>query len=374
MRMTASFGRPVERDLHSVSACARPHFACRQGALQTLREAAAIDSRAASLNLRPLGLGELLDRAVHLYFRHFLTLTSLLIVVMIPFLLVQYFASKDILTSYFAVIEHAIKSPSSPPPQSDLQQIIDAANNAQYLTALNYALLLLALPLANAAVVTAVSRAYLGLPISFADCYRLALRRWLYVIILTLLWLIVLIIAVFGLVVFAALITVGVAAVGGLLATAGGQTIALIAAAIVGITLALLLLALAIAMYMAYACSFIAAVLEKIDPVRAFGSGFGRVFGGGQLGRSIVLALTLFAIDVGAGLVAAIAGGLLFYLTKSPVPYVLVAALSNLFLIAFDYVVVAVYYYDIRIRREGLDLQILAGQIAAASSTQPASA
>ena len=52
-----------------------------------------------------------------------------------------------------------------------------------------------------------------------------------------------------------------------------------------------------------------------------------------------------------------------FWLTKSAFLYIAVAQLANVFFIAFAFCVVALYYYDIRIRREGFDLQLLAEQL-----------
>jgi hypothetical protein len=58
-------------------------------------------------------------------------------------------------------------------------------------------------------------------------------------------------------------------------------------------------------------------------------------------------------------------GGLAFWYTKAPFAYVAILQLSNVFFIAFAFVLVALYYYDIRIRREGFDLQLLAEQLSA---------
>lgn len=324
--------------------------------------------QAAALALRPLTIGEILDRAVNLYFKNVVTFTALLVVVMVPIILVQYLATKDTLDAYLSVMEHALRSPATPQP-ADPTKILEAASHSQVWTGVSYLLLFFALPLANAAVVIAVSRAYLGMPIRFADCYRNALGRWLTLVLLSILWLFVLVAAFFAVFVFFALFIGASAALGALVASSGARTAGAIAVAVVAIAMALLAIGVGISMYMTYACSFIAAVLERADPVHAFASAFGRVFGGGQFGRSVVLSLALFAISLGGGLLVTAVGGLLFFFSKSVAPYFLVAALGNLFLIAFGYVVVAVYYYDIRIRREGLDLQLLAEQIAGGERT-----
>jgi len=70
---------------------------------------------------------------------------------------------------------------------------------------------------------------------------------------------------------------------------------------------------------------------------------------------------------VGFVIVAIVLAGLSVYLTRSFFLYVAIAQFINVFYVAFAIVVVSVYYYDIRIRREGFDIQMLADQLAASS-------
>ena len=314
----------------------------------------------AALKLRPLGIGELLDRAFNVFFKNAIPLISLLAVVIVPMAIVEYFMTRDILGAEFGIFQQAINHPTAAPDT----RIVDQMNNALMGSVLGpwvglyYLMLFIALPLANAAVVVGVSRAYLGGEVRFKDCYSVALRRWLPILLLVVMWFIALFAAMFTLVFAFIVVGVAIGALVGLLKGVGA-----VIGAIIGIAFALALVGFAIMAYMSFASSFIALVLENVDPIRAFGLGFSRIFGGGLFWRSVLMALAMLAIFIGFGLVAAAVAFLLFWFLKSPFIYVAVTQLVNLFFIAFAFVAVALYYYDVRIRREGFDLQVLADQI-----------
>jgi hypothetical protein len=290
-----------------------------------------------------------------------LTFAALLFVAIVPIALVQYFMTRDLLDAYMGILDAAIKHSSTPPDLSKLETSYAAVGPW---TGVYYLLLFIALPLANAAVVSGVSRAYLGLPVRFRACYQDAVSRWVPVLVLTLLW----VVALVGLMVVLFFFTLFVALAIGLLAAL--KTVGIIVGAIIGIVFVLLLVGVLTAGYMAFAASFIACVLEKVDPVRSFGLGFSRIFGGGLFWRSIFVAFSILVIGIVFTFAISLLGGLAFYVTKSPFLYIAIAQLANVFFIAFAFVLVALYYYDIRIRREGFDLQLLAEQLST-STAQP---
>ncbi|MBV8282196.1 MAG: hypothetical protein JO347_09055, partial [Candidatus Eremiobacteraeota bacterium] len=239
--------------------------------------------------LRPLSIGELFDRAFSLYFRHILVFAAVLFVVAIPYAaiaLLQLYLQHGILDAYAAIIDSAIKHPSTPP---DLSGVLSAAQNenmgtmlaAYAVSALGYVLILFALPLANAAVVSGVSRAYLGLPVRFRYCYQDAFRRYGYVLLLTFLWLLVL-----GVILTAAFFVLIVLMVGLTAIAMGLHVVGAIIAGIVGVALSIAAVLFIVLAYMAFASSFVACVLEKADPIRSFVLGVTRIFGGGLFVRS----------------------------------------------------------------------------------------
>jgi hypothetical protein len=319
-----------------------------------------LDAQASSqvaLNLRPLSIGELLDRAFNLYFKNIVTLTALVAIILVPSLIVSYFQTRGILDVYFSIFQH----PQQPPDLGKLQSL---TSSDPYI-GLQMLILFIGLPLTYGAVVTAVSRAYLGLPLHFAESYRYALRRWLSILLLWLLWAIV---AVCFVVVAVVFLVVG-AAIAGVLAKMAGFLGVFFAMLIVIAMLAAL--ALIIVFYLTSAMSFIAVVIEKTGPVDAFGRAFTRMFGAGQVWRGVVVALALGGIYYGATLVGAGGGMVLAFIFKIPALYIIAAGLTSLFFTPFALVLAAVFYYDIRIRREGYDLEMLASQFTPPAQQAP---
>jgi hypothetical protein len=316
------------------------------------------------LNLRPLPLGELLDRAFHIYFGHVAAFTGLVAVVLIPTAIAQYFQTKDIFDIYISMIQQAIHSPASKPDPSKLAGL----HVADGWTAVALAIALLGFPLANAAVVLGVTRAYLGLPVRFAECYRMALKRWFRMIILLFVWIAVLIVGLFALVLLVGVTSAVIAAGAAFLR---GTSVAAVMFAVLLVLFAVVTIGLVAMLYLAFALSFIALVVEKSDPIKAFSSAFTRIFGGKQAKRAFALAITLILINLAAQLVGAGSGTLLAYYAKSPALYIILASLAQMFFYPFAIVAVSVFYYDIRIRREGFDLQILMQRLTESASEAP---
>jgi hypothetical protein len=319
----------------------------------------------AALSLRPLPLGELLDRAFTLYFRNIVAFSALLGIVLIPSIIVSYLQTRGLVGFYIYLIQHQISSPNSTP---DLTKLTSLAPSG-WLTALQLALAVIAVPISYAAVVVGVSRAYVGLPVTFADCYRQALHRWLAIFMLIIAWIVLVFVGAFAVVFGAAIIIAAFAAVGSTVNSpvfAAFFAVLIIAAMLVAISITIML-------YLTWAISFVGVVLEKVDPFRAMGAAFSRVFGGGQFWRGFVLGLALTGIYFGASLVLGGGGALLAYLLRAPAVYVIFLGLMQLFFVPFAVVTAAVYYYDIRIRREGYDLQMLVDQLAAPQPSSTAS-
>jgi hypothetical protein len=282
--------------------------------------------------------------------------------------ILSYFQSRDVIDFYVNLFQQVMQHPNRPPNPSAIQSL----QTSGPLTAAVYLFAFIALPVAQAAIVAAVSKAYLGLPVDFRDSYRFALSRWLAILILLVIWFIFAVVAgiVLLVVAFFFFFTFGVAltrAVGGPNPFfAGSAAILFMGGFIVGLGFGAML-------YVAYAMSFIAVIVERADPVTAFASGFRRIFLSDQLWRSFALALALFAINVGASLVTVGAGLLGVLLLKTPALYAISVGLLSLFFTPFALVTAAVFYYDVRIRHEGYDLQMMAERFATPVATSVAS-
>lgn len=313
--------------------------------------------------MRPLSLGEVFDRAFSLYFKHIAAFTSLVAIVVLPMAVLSYLQSRDLIGVYVTLFQQAMQHPSKPPDVAALQSV----QTGGPLLAVQYLLLFVGLPIAQAAVVFAVSKIYLGLPVDLAGSYRFALSRWLAILILIVLWTVIAVVAVvvvaivFGFLSFVIGFTF-VRAAGPNPFFAGSAAIFFIGCVVVGLGFGAIV-------YLASIFSFIAVVVEGADPVAAFASGFRRIFSSGQLWRAFAVALALFAINFGASLVTVGAGVIGVLLLKTPALYAISMGLLSLFFTPFAMVAAAVFYYDVRIRHEGYDLQMMAERFAAPAVT-----
>lgn len=315
--------------------------------------------QSAILNLRPLSIGEILDRSFSICFKHLLPFAAIVLVVVGPQLLLSYLGFRDVMSMFgnqFATLQGVASGASAPDPTRVLQAY---AAGIPYFIAL-FVLAIVLVPLSNAAIVSGVSRAYLGLPVRFADCYRDAARRWPVLIGLILLWFFSVLAAYFASALAFVFLFLGLGAMVQFLGTVGT-----IVAVLIGITVAIGLILIVLELYLAAAYSFVAAVLEGLSVGAAFSSGFARVFGEGQVWRSLGISAAAFGIILGFEIVGSVVGGLTIAFTKSFALDFAFSALVTAFTYPFLFAVVAVSYYDVRIRREGFDLQMLAAQLGA---------
>ena len=307
----------------------------------------------------------MLDRAFHLYFKHIALFTAIVGVVIVPSVLFSYFSTRDLIDAYIALFQQMINSPRTTPDFAKLS----AYQPSDVAILVQYALLFIGFPFAYGAVVAAVSKAYLGLPISFKDSYAHALGRWLWIFMLILIWAIAFFVLalglIFGLAIIFAIMIPSVVALGKYSSFFG------IVFAIITVVIALAAIAFFIMIYLTAAVSFIAVVIENVDPITAFSTAFSRMFSGKQFWRGFVLALALMGINMGATLLFGGTGAVLAFVLKSPALYLTFASLTSLFFGPFAVVAAAVFYYDIRIRREGYDLQMLVDRFAHPASTGP---
>jgi|GEM_PF-3419813 len=326
-----------------------------------------------AINLRPMSVGEMLDRAFTVYFKNILVLTAALIVVLVPMLVLNYLGQRDLLGFDLSMITDAMKNPNKPPPPPDINQLMGAYVTSLPYIGLSMLLAIFALPFANSAIIAGISRSYLGQRVRFIDCYRDALARWPHILLLAVLW-IVAFIAAYLTFVFIMLIFV---LAGGAIGSHAPPAVA-ITVAILLIPLGIWCIILALQVYLAWALSFAAVTIEHADPVHAFGSGFSRVFGGGSYWRSAGVAAAIAGIVLVFELITAAAIGALFFWLKMPVESVPLAfsgfgGVVTAIITPVSFAIVAMYYYDVRIRREGFDLDHLTRLLSISEPSQPTS-
>ena len=316
-------------------------------------------------SLRPLGLGELLDRAVTLCVANFVPLSLLFLVYAIPLGIVQYFATKDV-TSVLQAITEALQSQAAGGKSGDPQAIQHALAAAPSLNGWYPALIALMFfggPLPTAALIEATSALYLGRASTFGDAYRAALGRWLPLIGINLLYLIAGVILYIGVVLALVVLIFGLAFV-----TAAVHWLGILIAVLIGTVALFAGIGFFIVVTLALQVSYFTCVVEGGGPVTSFGRGIRRVFVGVGLKRSLLVGIAFFAVALAIGIVSAFGEGALFAAVHNSAVGVAYSTIVRIATAAFTTAFLAIFYFDLRVREEGLDLQLAAS--AAQTQTQ----
>jgi hypothetical protein len=313
------------------------------------------------MELRPLGFGEIFDRAITLYIRNFIPFALIVGVIILPLAVLQYFVDVSSVPQFDAMIK-ILTHPGKTPPPPVLPAFLQ---NPGTLTLFIVLILVVYLiwPFALNACAVGIARLYRGRPIDFAACYQASLQRWPAVfgllaieVGLILAWyfafLILSLLSVFIVVALAQVAAVLGVAIGFLL------LLAIVAALL---SLAPLVVALTFSMY--------AIVIEERPVFAAVGIGFSRVFNRQEIWRALLFAIAAAAITMGASMIIS-----MLVMVAMVLHWVaLEVFLTSLFRAAiapFSAVLLAVYYFDVRIRREGYEIE--AGLDRLASVPQPA--
>lgn len=290
-------------------------------------------SRMSSVALRPLRVGEILDAAIKLYVGNARTLMGLTAVVAIPLqalsgivLLSTVSSGSDLPAGFAGLSSHAATG-------TDLAARLGASVTLEVTS-------LIVLAFTTAACVKAVSNAYLGQPATIKASLRFALRRVLPLLAMQILFFL-------------------------------GLVLAFVALVIPGIWL-----------YVSWSLGSPALLIERVGPARALGRSR-RLVRGRWWPTAGVLLVAFVMVGVIAGVFEALLAALA--LTSSH-PSVLLAAsvvslagaVSTIVTQPFQAAVITVLYYDLRVRHEGYDLELLAEQLglppaAITPSSSPAS-
>lgn len=293
------------------------------------------------VQLRPLGLGEIFDRAVTLYVRNFVPLTIIALFVVLPVTIMQYIATVGD-TSYQQLldqIQHPGRHPAAASPHF-----------SGWLIGF-FAVAILLTPYATVAIAAAAGMVYRGLAVDWRSAYAVALRRW-DAVLLT----VVCEIALLVVLIFAGAIALGIAFSIAILLVRVAAPLAVI----IFILAAILTVAYFLAMvlfYLSFAFAFDAIGIEQVSAGRAIASGFARIFNRAELGKATVISLALIAVYIGIMIVSMVVAGIFTGLVHIAALNSIVQGIMTLISTAFLGLLIAVYYFDVRVRREGLDLQ-----------------
>ena len=281
-------------------------------------------------DLRPLRIGEILDVAIKVYTRHAGTLFRLVLFIVAP---VQLFGAIVLISTVpdaswlnpFAGFDPA-NQPTTVPETEDLYAFF--AGNMLVLV-----LSVLASLLATAACFHAISSAYLGAPVDWRQSLRLAARK-----LHSLVWLS-----------FISLIAI---------------TLGFIACIIPGIWL-----------YVSFGVAVPALLTEDKRGFKAMSRSF-ELVQKRWWPTAAVMVLGFFIAGLVSSLVSGVLSLLLFTdLGDSIVASAAVSAIGNtiagVIATPFQAAVIAIVYFDLRVRKEGFDLQLLAERIGIGPPTGP---
>ena len=273
--------------------------------------------------MRPRRVGEILDAAIKLYIGNAKTLMGLAAVVVVPLQVLTAVVLLSTIPSGSDVPGSAFSSPSSASDRT-------AAVGGQ--VTLEVASLLLS-ALVTAACVKAVSDAYLDHSPSIGGSLRFALRRLLRVVGLQIL-------------------------------TVIGLILAFIALIIPGIWL-----------YAAWSVAVPVLLIERRGAFRSLGRSR-RLVKGRWWPTAAVILVTTIMVSVISGILVALLGALAGVSHQSSVvlavlSVVLASAISAVLTEPFRAAAVTVLYYDLRVRREGYDLEVLADELGLPAGSLP---
>ena len=307
-------------------------------------------------SLRPLGLGEVLDRAVTLCVKNFVPLALIFIIYAIPYAIVQHLATRD-LAQIAATFQGAINAPSAKTGAADPAALSHALSGAHIngWYPLLVVLVFFVAPLPAAALIEACAAAYFKRPTTLGSAYRVALKRWLPLIGINVLYLGA------GLIVYVLVVLLAIAVIFALvLVTAALHAVGVALSVLVGAAVVLAGIAFFIVATLAVQISYFTCVLENAGTIVAFAQGLRRVFFGVGLVRSLLVGIAFVAISLGIGIVALLGQSIILSLSHSTVAGSIYETVVRIATAAFTTAFIAIFYYDLRVREDGLDLELAA--------------
>ncbi|GAC1404889.1 MAG: glycerophosphoryl diester phosphodiesterase membrane domain-containing protein [Candidatus Velthaea sp.] len=308
-------------------------------------------------DLRPLGVGEILDRAVTLFVRRFAPLVLILSLVAAPAALLQFIAQPESASLVTDIQRIMTLPPGHASEQRAVLDHITAGSRFGGWTVLLLMFTFVITPLATTACTIGAARGYTGTMPAVRDLFREVLRRWIPQLITTLFFFGMYLAVFLGLFVAVLAITFVIVALSTLSSTA-----AVIVGVPLGLAGALVLTALTLLVYLAWQLAFVSIALEEPNPVRAVARGMRRAFGRSTLWRSLLVALIVFVVSLMGSLVLGTVAGVLAFVTHVNALYPIVLAIGSVTINGLLVTYLVVYSYDVRIRREGYDLNVSLAQ------------
>ena len=310
--------------------------------------------------LRPLGLGEVLDRAVNLCVKYFVPLTLIFLVYAIPLGVLQYFALPHDFSKYITLMTAAMQGKTS--DEAEMTRQLNESNGLSPWFGVVYLLLFFGYPLPLAAMIAATAGFYLHQPLSFGQAYGVALSRWGHLIGVNIMYGFA-----GGFLYFIIILLVFILGLGVALLYSASSAVGIAVGVILGTIFLIVTLGFVVVAMLAWQISMVSCVVEKLNLAVAFMKGISRVFTGIGLRRSLLVGCAYGAILLGIQMVAGFGELVVIGLLKSDLAGTVYITLVSVATAAFTTAFITIFYFDLRVREEGLDLQ-LAAQAAQASA------
>jgi len=230
---------------------------------------------APSYPLRALDIGEIFDRAVTIYVRNFAVFTLMVLTLLAPYSIIEYFAvpnSNATLSQAIDQIQHPQRHVKEATPLPSLGVFIIAALGLFLLT-----------PFVAGAVAVGVAAIYNGKRPDYRESFAKVLERWPRVLGTSFLQVLILAGAYMLCVMLLAILFVS-AALAFRPAPAFGIVLFILLALFV-----LVLACLFLALLLAYAFSTYAAALENVSVGAAIASAYRRIFNRGEIGKALLM-------------------------------------------------------------------------------------
>ena len=301
--------------------------------------------------LRPLGAGEILDRAITLYVRWFAPIVIVLAVVAVPLTVLQALVSPHA-SQAFTDLARVISAAGDPAAQRQAAQDVSRHNQSGALTYLVVFVGLIVRLLAWCALVSVVAAAYAGVRTSVAAAYRLAFARWLPQLVVSLAFIVLGLFSAVPVFMLYLLTFVAVVALSALRLTAVS-----IAVLIVGVVLFIALVCVVGAtVLMSYELASVAVITETANPVQAIGIGLRRAFAPGMKRRTLVAGLVLLLVSQAGTLPLIALAAVASTMTHVDALYYAILGTGGVLLDGIVAAFAVVYAVDARVRREGVDI------------------
>ena len=309
--------------------------------------------------LRPMSISDMLDAAFRLYRQHFLTFIGIVALLQVPMAMLQFAAQLP----YMQALQRFTARPPVLAPGASPLDIFPFAQLLPY-----YALIfglgifqyLLIYNLMTGALANAISRSYLGQPISILSSYNIGFKRFSALIAASLLPFAISLafVAIIAGCAFGAFFTLGVR-------TNEQPNIGLAIAAVIGLIGVIILGGFAgLFFYVRLLLTTQAIVLEGQGPLaglarswRLVGQAFWR-----SLGIFLLVYAFIYIVSLVVQLPLVVLGALFGMLLNNSVLYQSIASLVTysilILVLPLQFTIFTLLYYDLRIRKEGYDLEL----------------